>query len=419
MSVKNWILPLLGSVCPLIAQSPEPWATLEVRTGAHSRQNTPLSAPLTPDWAAQLRDGARLIEKTDHGPRPIPAQAVSGSFPRLCFLLDGTTPAGTTRTFALFHQPTPAASQVELQREAQFVSIICADRPILRYHHAPVPPPAGYDRFYERSGFIHPLWSPGGVVLTQIHPRDHIHHLGLWGPWTETEYQGREIDFWNLNRHQGTVRFVAYEETHQGPVTGGFIAQQDHVWLQAPSEPRVVLKERLAIDVWNLGEAAVNVWLMDYTTRQRCATDSPLLLQAYRYGGLGFRGTSHWHNQNSDYLTSEGKSRADGDATRARWCDVFGETGQGIEGLLFLSHVENHAHPEPMRIWPSSSNNGRGDVFFNFCPVREDAWLLEPGREYVLRYRLFSHSGKLSPAEAERLWQDFTDPPKVTLTPTR
>jgi len=48
--------------------------------------------------------------------------------------------------------------------------------------------------------------------------------------------------------------------------------------------------------------------------RQRCATDLPLLLNAYRYGGLAFA-HGQWHNQNSDYLTSEGKTRANGDGT--------------------------------------------------------------------------------------------------------
>ena len=60
---------------------------------------------------------------------------------------------------------------------------------ILRYHHHPMPPPEGKDSLYTRSGFIHPIWTPEGRVLTRIHPMDHIHHMGLRAPWTNTAFE--------------------------------------------------------------------------------------------------------------------------------------------------------------------------------------------------------------------------------------
>jgi hypothetical protein len=148
-------------------------------------------------------------------------------------------------------------------------------------------------------------------------------------------------------------------------------------------------------------------WLLDYTTRQRCASSSPLLLSAYRYGGLGFRGTAAWTEETSDYLTSEGKTRKDGHGTRSRWCFVYGVTDRGPAGILFMSHPGNREHPEPMRIWP------QGDIFFNYCPVQKTDWTLEPGNDYVLRYRLCVYNGTLGAEQAERLWRDFADPPRI------
>src|SRR5690606_42107088 len=43
---------------------------------------------------------------------------------------------------------------------------------------------------YGRSGFIHPLWSPKGQVLTRVQPEDHYHHYGIWNPWTQLNYEG-------------------------------------------------------------------------------------------------------------------------------------------------------------------------------------------------------------------------------------
>ncbi|MDA1273021.1 MAG: PmoA family protein [Verrucomicrobia bacterium] len=389
-------------------------ATIRVEAGDHDRVDTPFSVELAvlsapPDSAVQLK------EVTGNGGSTLPAQITAGNPPQLGSILSGRTPSGTARVFQLVTRPKRGEPGVRLEDNSRALIVSADGMRVLAYNHAIIPPPPGASRLYNRSGFIHPLWSPEGKILTHIHPADHIHHVGLWGPWTKTEYAGNPIDFWNLTAGQGTVRFARFLDTTQGPVYGGFRARQDHVWLKAPEGERVVLYETLGVTVWSLPNGDHTQWLMDYTSTYRCATDQPLHLEAYRYGGLGFRGTGAWHNGNSDYLTSEGKSRRDGDATRARWCDVFGDTDQSVEGVVFMSHPENRSHPEPVRIWPPDSNNGRGDVFFNFCPVRETDWTFEPGEDYVLRYRLYGHSGKLDSAVSERLWRDFAEPPRATL----
>ena len=61
-----------------------------------------------------------------------------------------------------------------------------------------------------------------------------------------------------------------------------------------------------------------------------------------------------------------------------------------------MSHPANREHPEPMRIWPD------GYIFFNFCPIQQKEWTLEPGKEYTLRYRLYVYTGTTAPAVAER-----------------
>lgn len=391
-----------------------PLATIRIESGNYARVDTPVSVSLT---GLELPRES-VLELTEIGaPRSIviPCQVESSDPPRLRFVLPGHTPKTTTRLFQLGNRTTQPVTEVRTESDLHRLTVSIDDMQVLGYNYATVPPPDGHSARYNRSGFIHPLWSPKGTALTRIHPPDHIHHVGLWGPWTKTEYDGHDIDFWNLIAGQGTVRFARFLNQNHGPVFGGFQTVQEHVWLEAPEGERIVLNETLTVTVWNLGNRNHPEWLMDYTSSYRCATDKPLHLKAYRYGGLGIRGTGLWHNGNSDYLTSEAKTRLDGDATRARWCDVFGETPAGTEGVLFMSHSENRSHPEPVRIWPKSSNNGRGDVFFNFCPVRDGGWTFEPGSDYQLRYRLYGHSGELAASRAEQLWRDFSEPPRITI----
>ena len=379
-------------------------ATITVEAGQYTRIDTPVSVEL--DGISYTR--LRLEEIKGSQRLPVPAQIETGNPPRLWWILSGTTEAGEKRIYELLQGSSARTTGVEVIKNDSFLQLQIGDSKVLRYNHAVVPQPEGASPLYARSGFIHPLWSPAGEVLTCIHPKDHIHHMGLWMPWTETEFEGRKVDFWNLGKGQGTVRFVKFISTESGAVYGGFGAIQEHVDLRAPEGEKVALNEELDVRVWNLGEPN-ECWLLDYTSKQRCASSSPLHLLEYRYGGLGFRATSQWNESNSDYLTSEGKTRKDGHGTRARWCNVFGSTAKGEAGVVFMSHPDNHEHPEPMRIWPE------GDVFFNFCPIQKADWILEPGETYVLRYRLYIYSGKITLETAEQFWQDFAHPPQVKL----
>jgi hypothetical protein len=285
------------------------------------------------------------------------------------------------------------------------------DRGILQYNHIPVAPPEGRDVLYTRSGFIHPLWSPTGDILTDIHPPDHPHHMGIWMPWTNTEFEGRHIDFWNLGGGKGTVRFKEFVSQTSGPVYGGFSALQEHVDLSSPQGEKVALNEDLAVRVYNVGGPENGYWLWDFVSTQRCAASSPLLQPEYHYGGFGFRATRKWKGENRDYLSSEGKTRQDCDGTRARWCDIYGMIGDKWTGVTVMSHPQNFRHPEPMRIW-----GGKNDyVFLGFAPSRLGDWIMEPGKDYVFRYRFFVHEGKPVVADIERLWNDFAEPPKVKM----
>ena len=136
-----------------------------------------------------------------------------------------------------------------------------------------------------------------------------------------------------------------------------------------------------------------------------------MIQDEYRYGGFGFRGAREWKGANSAYLTSEGKTRENGHATTARWCDLSGVIDGKWEGVTIMSNPENFRHPEPMRIWPEPDNY----VFFNFAPSQAGEWVMEPGKEYVFQYRLFVHEEKPDVEEIERVWNDYANPPKVTV----
>ena len=238
----------------------------------------------------------------------------------------------------------------------------------------------------------------------------------MWGPWTHTQIKGQQVDFWNLGDRKGTVLFKNFNSITSGPIFASFDAAQEHIDFITEKEHQVALDENLKITLWSLNRP--DRYMLDYKTTFKSPLENGILFEAYRYGGgIGMRFTERWTADNCSVLTSEGKDRLSADGTNARWCIVKGESadGKSTNGVLFMSHSENRSHPEPMRIWPIDANGGRGDMFFEFCPIRHEEWKIEPQKEYQLKYRMVIFEDDLTAKEAEEYWQAFVKAPKMSL----
>jgi hypothetical protein len=358
-----------------------------------------------------------LYEITPSGNKEIPSQLETGYSARLWFVMKGVSAKNTERQFVLKleDKQAEAVSKVTLKKDYKDMSLMMNDKPILNYRYAITYPPEGIDPIFKRSGFIHPLCSPEGEVLTRIQAPDHFHHYGIWGPWTKTTIGDRAVDFWNLYEGQGTVRFAGFLTEEEGVIFSGFEALQQHIDFGAKGEDQVALNEILDVRAWNIGEG---VWMVDYTTSINSPLATGILLDAYRYGGgIGFRATEKWHKDNCTVLTSDNKTRIDADGSFAKWCIVEGEsaTAAGRSGILFMSHPSNRMHPEPMRVWPLDANNNRGDMYFEFVPIRHEAWKLEPKQNYTLKYRMIIFDGKIEAKTAEMYWNSFAALPRIEM----
>ena len=362
-----------------------------------------------------------LVEKTIDGEQEIPCQLESGHSAKLWFILPENADNTELRNFVLkIDKNKPIDSQktstILISKNDKDLSLLHKNSPILKYRFGVSNPPEGIDPLYKRSGYIHPLYSPEGEVLTRIQPSDHYHHYGIWGPWTKTHIDEREVDFWNLIKGHGTVKYASFLSEFKGPVFTGFKALQHHIDFAGKGESQIAMNEILDVRVWN-SEGKVRI--VDYTSSINCPLPNGIMLDAYRYGGgIGFRATDKWHKDNCTVLTSENKTRKDADGTSARWCIVEGEseTVSGRSGILFMSHPSNRMHPEPMRVWPLDANKGRGDMFFEFCPIRHEGWKIEPKQSYTLKYRMVIFDGEITAEDAEKYWQAFANPPYVTIT---
>jgi len=339
----------------------------------------------------------------------------------ILLLVMGIMPVETLQATSLRNHDSATGIKMGVSVNDTTVIISMDGDPIVHYRHKLLPAPAGQADKFARSGFIHPLNSPSGECLTWAQPADHLHHMGLWNPWTRATWKrddGSEVhtDFWNLGDEQGTVRFNEINSMESGDNYAGFTVTQDHIAFVNSDgndiEEIVVIEEEWQIKVTPCDEG----YILDFVSLLTNNTKHDISLDAYRYGGgLGYRATGKWNNTNSSVLTSEGKTWENGDATRADWCIVSGDL-EGINtGLLFMNDPTNYDSPQPMRIWPNNSN-GVGHQYFEFTPIREKAWIIEPGKEYSQKYRIVVYEGEMSAERADEFYVEYTQPKVLIYT---
>lgn len=311
------------------------------------------------------------------------------------------------RTFV--SRPYSVGARVFAEQTGGKVALSIREKPVFTYQGEPMPlPRPDIKPVYRRGGYLHPIYSPGGRMVTDDYPPNHVHHHGVWFPWTKTIFEERTPDFWNMGEGKGRVEFVSLLGAWSGEVAGGLAAR--HQFVDMTTTPaKVALEETWHITAYDSGGSGAFVF--DLVSTQRCASASALRLPTYHYGGLGFRGNRGWDGTNNCFfLTSNGETnRVTGNETRGRWCHIGGEVDGKLAGVAILCHPDNFRAPQPMRLHPS-------EPFFCFAPSQLGEWSILPGQPYVSRYRFVVMDGPPNRALLDSLWEDYAKPPSAKIT---
>jgi hypothetical protein len=317
--------------------------------------------------------------------------------------------AGDTLVFTAMDGkgPTPGAG-IEVKKGGGQLHVMLNGAPLFDYQmDKDALPRPDIAAVYKRAGYLHPIYAPSGVIVSDDYPAQHIHHHGIWAPWTKTIFQGRDVDFWNMGAKKGTVEFVGLDRTWNGPVHGGFVSRQRFVDL-SPATPVVVLNETWVVTAYALPGDTARVF--DLVLHQECATNDPLILPKYHYGGLGVRGRGEWLGvDKAHFLTSEGETdRVKADEQKMRWVHLSGAVEGGVAGIAVLGHPENFRAPQPVRVHPK-------EPYVSFTPSWEGPWEIAPGQPYTARYRLVVADGAPDRQQLDAFWNAYALPARVTV----
>ena len=371
----------------------------------------------------------RITTKASHLVNPetstvIPLQIDSDGM--FVFLLDEGMEAGSVRKYKLEHSSIPISAnhtQIKLKEDADAIQLEVDEKPVLKYNKSIQYPPKGSPAYYQRSGYIHPVYSPSGKIITDGFPKDHMHQHGVFFAWVNTEFRGQFTDFWNQHNQNGMVRHMSIEKTNEGPVFAEFVSWLEHLAIQN-GDTIPVLKERWTVRVY----AVASPFIIDFTSEQQMIGTDTLFLKEYRYGGFGIRGSAEWddhgftqpkdvdsavnyigHAGKGGFLTSEQKTRVDGNHTRPYWVDFHGTVEGEKLGILSMGHPSNFRFPQAVRIHPTMP-------YFCFAPMVTGSFEIKPEETYTSKYRCVVHDEHPSFDELDAWWKGYEAAAKISMT---
>lgn len=377
---------------PLLAQTPEP-PVLEV-VGTEFVRHEPLAhlrAPTIPTGHVP-----RLVALGDEA-RDVPAQ-IDPTDGALVWPVTGDLAPGEVRRFRLEWTPGEAPSPSRPRNVPQRLD--AGGRAIARYlagTRSVLPDlPEGVDPVYRRTGYLHPLWTPAGHVVTGDYPASHPHQHGVMAAWTRTTVEGQAVDFWNAAERQGYVAHEHFEGRWIGPVFSSLRARLWHLtrW-----------EEGALAEDWEVRVRATSSWnIVDWTSLQSGSQYDFEVLE-YHYGGFAYRAPEAWEGEDGVQVrTSEGHDRAEADGDRVRWVAFHGTLEEQDVTVAILSHPANYRAPQPVRVHPSNP-------YVCFSPCRLGGFRIGgPGGSLVNAYRFALADETLDDATIEALWQDYASP---------
>ncbi len=282
------------------------------------------------------------------------------------------------------------AESFEVVEKEHAVTMLKDGEPLWTYHHDPA----------EGKPYFHPMASVDGTMFTDLRPKDHPWHRGVWFSWKMIN----GVNYWEENRKtgksSGETRHVNVKRKVSDDKNVRFEFEIDY----APAgSDAVVMKESRVVSVSPPGKAGM--YTIDWSSTFRALGDDVTLDRTPvpgQPGGKGWGGYAGWSVRMNKqvkggvYVNSEGVKGAD--RKPATWM-LFHAPAKG--SLLFMDHPDNLNYPSK---WYLNS----GMPYFSPAVIHDAPHTIKAGQALALRYRLVVAPGTLSNETAEAAWKGWT-----------
>lgn len=278
------------------------------------------------------------------------------------------------------------------------LTLLEGDEPVLVYNYGMVAPPEGVDPDkYTRSCYIHPVYGLDGEVLTQDFPRDHRHQRGVSWTWPESTVGDKPINTWELDSGEQVFEKWVTRETERAYAR---VAVQNGWRFKGEDETQV--RELIDFLVYPADEKGRE---MDFLLTFTNVSDEPVTLLGAigkGYGGFSFRPSAE--RKPMIFSTKDGVHDGDALEYETPWADVsFHLERKGpMAGAAIFQHPSNPDYPHHGWIF-------RRYALLGAAWPHVDPYVLQPGDEISLRYRLYIHRGDAEAADVAGRFAAFME----------
>ncbi len=309
-------------------------------------------------------------------------------------LVGSTAPLTLLRRFPLRLQAATQEAFELRDAEGRSLQVLEGGKPVLTYNYGMMLK-SGVPEDRRRSCYVHPLITPGGVMITDDFPADHHHHRGLSWMWPIVEVAGERHNLWDIRGvRQKFERWVeqpsAPRSARVGVINGWYV------------DERRVAGERVELVIH---PAAGSGRSIDITLAFQ-AEDQPVRLtgelgpERKGYGGLCLRFAPR---TGTVITTSSGSRLKDSNLLPFPWADLSGSFagGESLAGAAVFIDSRNPGFPNGWTL--------RNYGFLGVCWPGLEPYTLEPEKPVTLRYRVWVHDGAPAASEIEERFREFAD----------
>ena len=278
---------------------------------------------------------------------------------------------------------------MKIEETPERITMKRGEKTIFHYNKQPTSEAADNPAYFTRTGYIHPIFSPSGHIITGDYSKDHAHQHGLFFAWTKTSFEGRKPEFWNQKLESGRISYLKTLSKKNGPERCSFLVEHLFEDLTAPDGPKPMLKEVWEVTGIDKGD---EVFLFEIKSTQTLIGQSPVTIEKYHYGGMAIRGTTQWLPENKEseppgmIETGTGLNRKEGNHSRPDQVTMHGPIDDGYAGVTVFSDPGNFRSPQWVRLHPSKP-------YFVFAPMVEEPFQITADKPYVSHFRYLVFDG--------------------------
>ena len=293
----------------------------------------------------------------------------------------------------LFFFTLPGFTQVEMQKAEEGFLFTENNNNVLFYQVKP----KNKDGQFERCNYIHPLWTPGGTIITKDFPADHLHHRGVFWAWHQIWIGDQRIgDGWELKDFEQEIAEIEFISDKSGAAKlKTEVLWKSNKW-KTLGEKVPFLRENTSIIIH---PEKNNARKIDFEIRLIA------LVENLKIGGSedekGYSGFSARMVLPEDVIFSGPTGKIIPENTQVEsegYVNVFGSFENTGEkgGTVIIDNPENPGFPQK---WILREKNSMQNIVF----PGEKTVQVSTTEPIVLKYSLLVYSGKMTSSKIQKL----------------